>query len=376
MPPAFRGARAGNTSRELTNTTLGSIHLAACAAADRPHAQAGAEAQAETRPDGRRRASRTPGPLYLHLDAAVSQPLHCSRGNARGEGPFCANAAAAVGMRLTEERCKQQVTHAESYPNLSSPTPTLTSRFAHPSHTDACMLSTVSCGYYPAGLSAGAIPMPPDMRAALSDPSLIQIDMARFNLTFGGMRLSIVRDAVWGPMADLSAHQVDCTRLRPWSRAMEACELLVAARRGDVGGWLALDPSIRVATATALSRGICRETTTLVSMSPFPSPWRHPPPLPYTGKPENVFHYTNVRVEGASLPQAEVHGLLGQRAIEPRDHPQPAALGVEVSSSGEVSFGKQGEGAIEGSWEEYRVPRLEAHDGAFRYARFGCERGR
>ena len=61
VPPALRGARAGNASRELTNTTLSSIHLTAC--------------------DGRE--GREGGSLRIEFDVS-SGGLKCSLGNARG----------------------------------------------------------------------------------------------------------------------------------------------------------------------------------------------------------------------------------------------------------------------------------------------------
>ena len=59
-----------------------------------------------------------------------------------------------------------------------------------------------------------------------------------------------------------------------------------------------------------------------------------------------------------------MHGLLGQRAKAPK------AVVASVAPNGEAGA-QQGEGYIEGSWEEYRVPRLGEH-GAFRYSKLRC----
>ena len=278
VPRAFRGAHAGDLSRTLTNTTLGSVHLAACA-------------------EGRA--------MGLRLDVA-SGKLRCSLGGGEGGAAFCAKAAKAIGMVLTEER-------------------------------HACLLDRMRCGYYPAGANA-ASEMPRTMSAALSHPSLVHLGLRRVNVSFGGVALSIVRDSVEGPVAQLGSGSVDCGALEPWTRAVKACELLKRSSetQADRDAWFALDANTRIATLVALARG----------------------------RPENAFHFANVRADGVELPQAQVHGLLGQRAKAPK------AYVASVAPNGEAQS-HQGEGYIEGTYDEYKVASVETH-GAWRYARLGC----
>ena len=65
----------------------------------------------------------------------------------------------------------------------------------------------------------------------------------------------------------------------------------------------------------------------------------------------------------------EVHGLLGQRAVATAELPLGSA---SVSARGEASaaFGPQGEGAIEGSYLDYRRASLDAHETISPYNRF------
>ena len=58
-----------------------------------------------------------------------------------------------------------------------------------------------------------------------------------------------------------------------------------------------------------------------------------------------------------------MHGLLGQRAKAPK------AVVASVAPGGEAAH--QGEGYIEGTYDEYKVRRVDDHRG-FRYARLRC----
>ena len=127
-----------------------------------------------------------------------------------------------------------------------------------------------------------------------------------------------------------------------------------------------------------------------------------------------VFHFTQIDMPLVRLPQDQVHGLLGQRAVNPaftrtidpaaraaeaarealftdreptgflgarahtsrpglRDDPAtgPSVGRVSASNTAEL-FGNQGEGAIAGHYSDYIVESLSEHDG-FKYSRFVCE---
>ena len=68
----------------------------------------------------------------------------------------------------------------------------------------------------------------------------------------------------------------------------------------------------------------------------------------------------------------EVHGLLGQRAVATVATAELPLGSASVSARGEASaaFGPQGEGAIEGSYLDYRRASLDAHETISPYNRF------
>ena len=81
-------------------------------------------------------------------------------------------------------------------------------------------------------------------------------------------------------------------------------------------------------------------------------------------------HFHNVQIDSLGpYAQHEVHGLLGQRAVATAELPLGSA---SVSARGEASaaFGPQGEGAIEGSYLDYRRASLDAHETISPYNRF------
>ena len=110
--------------------------------------------------------------------------------------------------------------------------------------------------------------------------------------------------------------------------------------------------------------------------------------------PARRFFFMQLDLQHIALSQPELHGLLGQRAVEP-----PAVLSSHAglaelararaslgSSSGQARgggsqdaanlrlarqlFGPQGEGAIEGRSEEYDVGSLDAHQ--YAYSQWRC----
>ncbi len=114
------------------------------------------------------------------------------------------------------------------------------------------------------------------------------------------------------------------------------------------------------------------------------------------------YPFTHVMAKSLNYTQGDVHGLLGQRAIDPAPpRPRPVvappldlplaggekkdydmlaknseegpAVGtprrrLAVSPSGHVP--SQGEGFIEGNYKDYKVRELHAH--SFRYGKLGC----
>ena len=97
---------------------------------------------------------------------------------------------------------------------------------------------------------------------------------------------------------------------------------------------------------------------------------------------EQRFHFMEVELNQLDMQAGEVHGLLGQRAlqtaaIEGADPGNSAwrRVGVVTTGAAELMeaarrFGAQGEGAIEGVVGDYRRVALDEHGGA-RFAPFG-----
>ena len=101
---------------------------------------------------------------------------------------------------------------------------------------------------------------------------------------------------------------------------------------------------------------------------------------------EQRFHFMEVELNQLDMQAGEVHGLLGQRALQTAavEDPDPGASAsrrVGVGATGAAAlmeaalrFGTQGEGAIEGVVGDYRRVALDAHGGG-RFALFGWCRG-
>ena len=128
---------------------------------------------------------------------------------------------------------------------------------------------------------------------------------------------------------------------------------------------------------------------------------------------EQQFFFTQIEIPLVHHSQSEVHGLLGQRVVQPAftrtinpaartaaasqdalfdDRPPTGSFGAQDSprrgvvndpttrpgvgqataSSMAELFGSQGEGAIVGHYSEYMVESISEHD-RFKYSRFVCK---
>jgi len=257
-----------------------------------------------------------------------------------------------------------------------------------------CFLSSMRCAYtYPTELEA----------LKVIDPSMVRLDMGRLNVSVGGITtLSVMRDVIDRPSypsrgdsngtveadgAGTAARDVACSTLAPWSRALRACEIWHAVVRGDepVEAWRGLPAGDRVATLAYLTGG----------------------------NATRQMHFHNVRInELLNAAQSDVHGLLGQRSIRPapmssEEGNRPAGfvaadtpleerselaelaastimavtgadgsvdgVGTTLHAVAAANGRHQGEGAIEGTYQDYRVEQIGSHgSGAFRYSRFSC----
>ena len=272
---------------KITDTVLGLLHLAICDAA----------------------TGRTLGVLF----DVFSGERHCTL-RQPGEPEFggskptdCATALASFGVSISEEGA-------------------------------ACLLQFAQCGHVPVS----------KLQATLRDePSAVQLNMARFNVSVGGTRLSLLRDLI-----DRPELPIDCGPLARWSRAHTACEVIARSLSGqEVSQELrALSRSDRVAVMAYLT----------------------------AGNTSQQMHFHNVLVEALPFPQSDVHGLLGQRSVGPvppiltanklaahddgsfisTEQLSVAATGTTiratVAADGTVPL-LQGEGAIEGVYTSYQV---------------------
>jgi len=290
---------------KITDTVLGLLHLAICDAA----------------------TGRTLGVLF----DVFSGERHCTL-RQPGEPEFggskptdCATALASFGVSISEEGA-------------------------------ACLLQFAQCGHVPVS----------KLQATLRDePSAVQLNMARFNVSVGGTRLSLLRDLI-----DRPELPIDCGPLARWSRAHKACEVIARSLSGqEVSQELrALSRSDRVAVMAYLT----------------------------AGNKSQQMHFHNVLVEALPFPQSDVHGLLGQRSVGPvppiltanklAAHDDGSFISTEqlsvdatgttiratVAADGTVPL-LQGEGAIEGVYTSYQVKHISLHGaGAFAYTRFNC----
>ena len=94
-----------------------------------------------------------------------------------------------------------------------------------------------------------------------------------------------------------------------------------------------------------------------------------------TLRPENRWHFMQIELPRLGLKHADIHGLLGSRALLPAPTPSTVRVGVGVDgTTAPTAFGPQGEGAIEGHYTDYKRSRLHEH-GGLRFGRFVCGAG-
>ena len=198
-----------------------------------------------------------------------------------------------------------------------------------------CDLRSMECTWRPAEEAATLLP-------------LLPLGHTRLTVRGAGVRLMLTRHA----MTDLDG-EVDCSRVSAWPAASAACDRL--SRGGH-----ASDDAARLS---------------LLLRSAMDAPVRR-------------FYFMELGVAslGSMVEQAELHGLLGQRALlvapaadmlPPPRADEPAAIAIGVGAPGGThalvgDVGSQGEGAIEGVYTDYEVVGLHDH-GGFRFSRWqGC----
>ena len=280
----FLPVKPGFAHGKITDTVLGLLHLAICDPA----------------------TGRTLGVLF----DVFSGERHCSVRPpgapelGGGEQVACAPALASFGVSVSEEGT-------------------------------ACLLRSMECGH----VLMSELPV-----ILRNEPSAVPLSMARFNVSVGGARLSLVRDLI-----DHPEPPINCAPLATWARANTACDILARVSRGAaVQEWQALPPQDRQAVLAYLT----------------------------AGNKSQQMNFHNVRVEALPFAQSDVHGMLGQRAVGPvppiMTPIQLASLDGSITSTEQLSPNAgttiratvaadgtvpllQGEGAIEGSYRSYQA---------------------
>ena len=91
-----------------------------------------------------------------------------------------------------------------------------------------------------------------------------------------------------------------------------------------------------------------------------------------TLQPEHRWHFMQIDLPRLELEQADVHGLLGHRALLSAPTSPTVRVGVGANgAAAPTAFGPQGKGAIDGHYTDYKRPRLHEH-GSLRFGRFVC----
>jgi len=183
---------------------------------------------------------------------------------------------------------------------------------------------------------------------------LVHLGMMRLQLAVPGRaELQLSRDTVFS-----DPHDTRCADFERWPEAKRACAEVAAHQMGG---------------AARHSNSTIEKWLGILRLhKPHPDARRYP--------------FTHVMIRSLGYEQREVHGLLGQRAIDPPRPPPGAAIAAargaeQASSAGHGAHralvsptgsyaSTQGEGYIEGSYTDYEVPELHHH--AFRFGRLGC----
>jgi hypothetical protein len=154
----------------------------------------------------------------------------------------------------------------------------------------------------------------------------VQPGLTRLNVSLGTAAFTMTRDSV-NVFPTLT-----CSDYVRWSAALAACHKVAAyeARAGS----------------TPSSHAIENQKTILGAMRTMNSP-------------KQRFWFGQLSLTRLAFPQQDVHGLLGQRAVSISG--QTFEAGVLSERRSVSPLGKQGEGAIEGSYVDYKVERLNEH---------------
>ena len=228
----FLPVKSGFVHGKITDTVLGTLHLAVCDAA----------------------TGHTLGVLF----DVFSGEYHCtitppnSPLGSNTPAP-CASALTTFGVSITEEGA-------------------------------TCSLHSRECGHLP------VTEVPATQREGFRAPEpLVPLSMARFNVSVGGARLSLLRDLI-----DRPEPPMNCAPLAKWAHAHTACRVIARAHASPDGSaavkeWQALPAPDKIAVLAYLTNGNASQQ----------------------------MHFYNVRVESLPYAQPEVHGLLGQRAVGP-----------------------------------------------------------
>ena len=185
--------KPGFVHGKITDTVLGTLHLAICDAA----------------------TGRT---LGMFFDVFNGQRYCTVLGpgtpeSAGGKPVECASALESFGVTVSEEGA-------------------------------ACLLRSMECGHVLVSK------LPATLRA---EPSAVQLSMGRFNVSVGGTRLSLLRDVIDRPTLPMPK---DCATLAEWPRAHKACETAGRVSGGAaVQEWQALPVKERIAVYAYLTAG-------------------------------------------------------------------------------------------------------------------------
>ena len=211
-----------------------------------------------------------------------------------------------------------------------------------------CSLDTMDCAW------VSEAEMTEEAETLRTRDDIVRLGMTRLHLAVPNVaKLQLARDLVVS-----NAHTTSCGAFTPWPAARRACDEVAMHQAAGAA---------RYSNSTAE-----KWLTILRKHKPHPDARHYP--------------FTHVTIRSLGYEQREVHGLLGQRAIEPPRPPPGAAIAAargaeQASSAGHGAHralvsptgsyaSTQGEGYIEGSYTDYEVPELHHH--AFRFGRLGC----
>lgn len=299
---------------KITDTVLGTLHIATCNATTR----------------------HTLGILFDVFDGTFKCTLRTTPGSISTPVP-CAAELAAAGVTVQRE-------------------------------LSGCRLSTMECGLNPEEQIAAI---------EADDDSFVRVHLERFNISLAsGARLSFVRDLIDRP--DFTEIvQFDCSRLK-WPRAVRACEVTQAYAQGEasLAEWQALGKNDRAAlfayfTAGNHSKQLSFHNVNVDSLAPYaqhevhgllgqraisPAPMKQPPvEQPGGGKEQS---------ELAAQASTTISAALG---LGGGGVGTSSTIRATVQADGQ----QQGEGAIVGSYRDYQVKWVSSHGpGAFAHSRF------